>query len=74
MLAEAQKAISVDWPHSASDTECLYCECRALISGRLERNSDPVFKDGARERQMRRFTSIAQLQRFASVHALPSAS
>ena len=47
MLAEAQKAASVGWSHPASNTECPSCECRALISGRLERTSDPMFKDDA---------------------------
>ena len=46
-LAEAQKAAAVGWPHPASNTECPSCECRALIGGRLERTSEPVFKDGA---------------------------
>ena len=32
--------------------------------------ADFDLKDGARERQMRRFTSAAQLQRFASVHGI----
>ena len=46
-LVEVQEAASIGWPHPASGTNCPACGCRALMIGRLERSSDPMFRDGA---------------------------